>query len=122
MNCELIKEIENKEISKISQEKDIPEFRAGDTLRVSSKITDGNTQRIQNFEGVVIARSNSGINSSLTIRKISYGCGVERTFMIYSPLVSKIAVVKRGIVRRAKLFYLRNLSGKAARIKERKTR
>ncbi len=97
---------------------DIPEFAAGDSLRVRVKIVEGTNSRIQNFEGVCIARSNSGLGSSFTVRKISYGEGVERVFPLHSPLLDGIEVVRRGRVRRAKLYYLRALRGKAARIAE----
>ena len=99
---------------------DIPEFRAGDTVRVHAKIVEGTRERIQMFEGVVIARQGSGVREMFTVRRISYGVGVERTFLVHSPRIDKIDVVRRGIVRRAKLYYLRNLTGKAARIKERR--
>ena len=99
---------------------DIPEFRAGDTVKVYAKIVEGNKERVQVFEGVVIARSGSGSQENYTVRRISYGVGVERTFPVHSPRVEKIVVVRKGIVRRAKLYYLRNLTGKAARIKERR--
>ena len=98
---------------------DIPEFRPGDTVRVHAKIVEGTRERIQMFEGVVIARQGSGVREMFTVRRISYGIGVERTFLVHSPRIDKIDVVRRGIVRRAKLYYLRNLTGKAARIKER---
>ena len=98
---------------------DIPEFRPGDTVRVHAKIVEGTRERIQMFEGVVIARQGSGVREMFTVRRISYGVGVERTFLVHSPRIDKIDVVRRGIVRRAKLYYLRNLTGKAARIKER---
>lgn len=117
----LIQQYEKKEIAVALEKKTIPDFRAGDTVAVSVRVIDGTTERTQNYEGVVIARRNSGITSSFVVRKVSYGEGVERRFMLYSPVISKIVVVKRGIVRRAKLFYLRNLSGKAARIRERIT-
>ena len=97
---------------------DIPEFRPGDTVRVHAKIVEGTRERIQMFEGVVIARQGSGVREMFTVRRISYGVGVERTFLVHSPRIDKIDVVRRGIVRRAKLYYLRNLTGKAARIKE----
>jgi large subunit ribosomal protein L19 len=97
---------------------DIPEFRPGDTLRVHVKVREGQRERIQVFEGIVIRRRGSGISETYTVRKISYGVGVERTFPLHSPNVEKIEVVRRGRVRRAKLYYLRGLSGKAARIKE----
>lgn len=97
---------------------DLPKFRAGDTLRVHVKVKEGNRERIQVFEGVVIKRRGGGISETYTVRKISYGVGVERTFPLHSPRVDKIEVLRRGKVRRAKLYYLRNLRGKAARIKE----
>ena len=99
---------------------DIPEFKAGDTVKVYCKIVEGTRERVQLFEGVVISRSRSGVRENFTVRRISYGVGVERTFLVHSPRLEKIEVRRRGIVRRAKLFYLRGLSGKAARIKERK--
>ena len=99
---------------------DIPEFRPGDTVRVHVKVIEGKNERIQMYEGVVIARKNAGLRETITVRRISYGVGVERTFLVHSPRLEKIEVRRRGIVRRAKLFYLRGLSGKAARIKERK--
>ncbi|NIK10768.1 50S ribosomal protein L19 [Alkalibacillus sp. S2W] len=99
---------------------DVPEFRAGDSVKVHVKVVEGNRERIQVFEGVVIKRRGGGINESFTVRKISYGVGVERTFPIHSPRVDKIEVSRRGRVRRAKLYYLRNLRGKAARIPERR--
>ena len=116
----LIEQFEQNQISKLIENKDIPEFRAGDTVKVSVRVVDGATVRHQMYEGVVIARRNRGVTSSFVVRKVSHGEGVERRFMLYSPIVSKIQVVKRGIVRRAKLHYLRNLSGRAARITERK--
>ncbi|GLG00535.1 LSU ribosomal protein L19P [Alicyclobacillus sacchari] len=97
---------------------DIPEFRPGDTVRVHVKVREGQRERIQVFEGVVIRRRGSGISATYTVRKISYGVGVERTFPLHSPKIEKIEVVRQGKVRRAKLHYLRGLSGKAARIKE----
>lgn len=99
--------------------KTIPEFGAGDTLRVHVKVKEGNRERIQVYEGVCIARKNADVNSNFTVRKLSFGEGVERVFPLYSPIVAEIEVVRRGAVRRAKLYYLRNLRGKAARIKER---
>lgn len=116
-----IAQYEQKQIAELTKDKEIPEFQAGDTVRVSVKVIDGNNTRLQAYEGVVIAKRNSGITSSFLVRKISHGEGVERRFMIYSPIVAKITVVKRGVVRRAKLYYLRNLRGKAARIQERIT-
>ena len=100
--------------------KDIPEFRAGDTVRVGVKVVEGTRERIQNFEGVVIARSNRGMGSNFTVRKMSFGEGVERVFPLYSPIVDSITVVRRGVVRRAKLYYLRGRTGKSARIAERR--
>ncbi|NCP24587.1 MAG: 50S ribosomal protein L19 [Erythrobacter sp.] len=100
--------------------KDIPEFRAGDTVRVGVKVVEGQRERVQNFEGVVIARSNRGMGSNFTVRKMSFGEGVERVFPLYSPIVDSITVVRRGVVRRAKLYYLRGRTGKSARIAERK--
>jgi large subunit ribosomal protein L19 len=114
----LIQQIEAEEISKAA--KDIPEFRAGDTVRVGVKVIEGNRERVQMYEGVVIARSNRSINSNFTVRKISFGEGVERVFPLYSPIVDSITVVRRGVVRRAKLYYLRGRTGKRARIAERK--
>ena len=98
---------------------DIPAFRPGDTVKVHAKIVEGSRERIQVFEGVVIARQGVGVREMFTVRRISYGVGVERTFLVHSPRIEKIEVTRRGIVRRAKLYYLRNLTGKAARIRER---
>ena len=103
-----------------SQRADIPEFRAGDTLKVHVRVVEGNRSRIQVFQGVVIRRQGSGLRETFTIRKMSFGVGVERTFPINSPVIDKIEVVTRGDVRRAKLYYLRNLRGKAAKIKEKR--
>jgi large subunit ribosomal protein L19 len=116
----LIQELEAEAIAALSETKDIPEFRAGDTLRVGVRVVEGERTRVQNFEGVCIARSNRGINSNFTVRKMSFGEGVERVFPIYSPNVESITVVRRGIVRRAKLYYLRGRTGKRARIAERR--
>ena len=99
---------------------DIPEFKAGDTVKAYCKIIEGTRERIQLFEGVVISRSGSGVRENFTVRRISYGVGVERTFPVHSPRIDKIVVARRGIVRRAKLYYLRNLAGKAARIREKR--
>ena len=99
---------------------DIPEFRAGDTVKVHVKVVEGNKSRVQVFQGVVIARSGSGASETCAVRKVSYGVGVERTFPLHSPIVEKIEVVTRGDVRRAKLYYLRDLRGKAAKIRERR--
>lgn len=110
-------------ISVLEQEqlrKDIPDFRPGDTVRVQVKVVEGNRERVQAYEGVVIARKNGGLRETFTVRRISYGVGVERTFLVHSPRLAKIEVVRRGIVRRAKLHYLRGLTGKAARIRERR--
>jgi large subunit ribosomal protein L19 len=112
----------NQLVREITQEqlrKDIPDFRPGDTLKVHVKVVEGSRERIQVFEGVVIKRRGSGISETFTVRKISYGVGVERTFPLHTPRIEKIEVVRRGKVRRAKLYYLRDLRGKAARIKER---
>ena len=99
---------------------DIPDFKAGDTVKVYWKIIEGTRERIQLFEGVVISRSGSGVRENFTVRRVSYGVGVERTFPVHSPRIDKIVVARRGIVRRAKLYYLRNLTGKAARIREKR--
>lgn len=99
---------------------DIPDFRPGDTLKVHVKVVEGNKSRVQVFQGVVIARSGDGIRESFAVRKISYGVGVERTFPLHTPIIEKIEVVSRGDVRRAKLYYLRGLRGKAAKIRERR--
>lgn len=111
----IIETLENEQLRN-----DIPEFRPGDTVRVHVKVVEGKTERVQVFECIVIARKNAGVRETFTVRRISYGVGVERTFLVHSPRLEKIEVKRRGIVRRAKLFYLRGLSGKAARIKERK--
>ncbi|MFD1067598.1 MULTISPECIES: 50S ribosomal protein L19 [Oceanobacillus] len=108
------------DVTKDQLRTDHPDFRPGDTLKVHVKVVEGSRERIQVFEGVVIKRQNGGISETFTVRKISYGIGVERTFPLHSPRVDKIEVSRRGIVRRAKLYYLRNLRGKAARIKERR--
>ena len=114
----LIEKFEQEQIAKYAANKKIPEFKAGDSVRVSVKVIDGTTERLQAYEGVVIAKRNRALTSSFVVRKISHGEGVERRFMIYSPIVHSIEVTKRGIVRRAKLYYLRQRSGKSARIKE----
>ena len=118
----LIQQIEAEEIAKATSGagKTIPEFRPGDTLRVGVRVVEGERTRVQNYEGVCIARSNRGINSNFTVRKMSFGEGVERVFPLYSPNVESIEVVRRGVVRRAKLYYLRGRTGKRARIAERK--
>lgn len=107
------------EVTKDQLRTDHPDFRPGDTVKVHVKVVEGDRERIQLFEGVVIKRQNGGISETFTVRKISYGVGVERTFPLHSPRIDKIEVSRRGKVRRAKLYYLRNLRGKAARIKER---
>ena len=109
-----------REVTTDFQKTDAPAFRAGDTVKVSVKIKEGNRERIQFFEGLVIKRQGGGISETFTVRKISYGIGVERTFPIHSPQVEKIDVVRRGKVRRARLFYIRGLSAKQSRIKERR--
>lgn len=110
-------------ISVLEQEqlrKDIPDFRPGDTVKVHVKVVEGNRERVQVFKGVVIGRQNGGVRETFTVRRVSYGIGVERTFLVHSPRLAKIEVSRRGIVRRAKLHYLRGLTGKAARIRERR--
>lgn len=109
-------------VTKDQLKTDTPNFRPGDTLRVHAKVVEGTRERIQLFEGVVIKRRGSGISETFTVRKISYGVGVERTFPVHSPRIDKLEVIRRGQVRRAKLYYLRDLRGKAARIKERSYR
>ena len=116
----LIQQIEAEQIEQLSAEKDIPSFRPGDTVRVGVRVVEGERTRVQNFEGVCIARSNRGMGSNFTVRKISFGEGVERVFPLYSPNIDSITVVRRGIVRRAKLYYLRGRTGKRARIAERR--
>ncbi|MFT3757536.1 50S ribosomal protein L19 [Thauera sp.] len=114
----LIQQLEQEEIARLTQGKAIPEFAPGDTVIVQVKVKEGNRERLQAYEGVVIAKRNRGLNSAFIVRKISSGEGVERTFQTYSPLVAGIEVKRRGDVRRAKLYYLRQRSGKSARIKE----
>jgi large subunit ribosomal protein L19 len=114
----IIETLEQEEISKLTAEREVPEFSAGDTLRVHVKVVEGTRERVQVFEGVCIARKNSRLNSAFTVRKISYGEGVERVFPLYSPRIEQIEVMRRGAVRRAKLYYLRELRGKKARIAE----
>jgi len=111
----LIRSIEEEQLKK-----DIPDFRPGDTVRVHVKVVEGNRERIQVFEGVVIRRRGRGLGETFTVRRVSYGVGVERTFPLHSPKIDKIEVVRRGRVRRARLYYLRNLQGKAARIRDRR--
>ncbi|MEK9745423.1 MAG: 50S ribosomal protein L19 [Candidatus Puniceispirillum sp.] len=114
----IIDRIEKKQIDKVLEQRALPEFGPGDTVRVDVKVIEGTRERIQAFEGVCIARKNDGVNSSFTIRKISYGEGVERVFPTYAPQVAGVTVMRRGRVRRAKLYYLRGRTGKAARIAE----
>ncbi|AKQ41956.1 50S ribosomal protein L19 [Aurantiacibacter atlanticus] len=114
----LIQQLEAEAIEALG--KDIPNFRPGDTLRVGVKVKEGTRERVQNFEGVCIARSNRGMGSNFTVRKMSFGEGVERVFPLYAPIVDSITVVRRGVVRRAKLYYLRGRTGKRARIAERR--
>jgi large subunit ribosomal protein L19 len=114
----LIQQYEAAEITRLSAARAVPEFAPGDTVRVMVRVVEGERTRAQAFEGVVIARSNKGLNSNFTVRKISYGEGVERVFPLYSPTIAEIVVVRRGDVRRAKLYYLRGRSGKSARIAE----
>ena len=114
----ILQKYEADEVARLSALRAVPEFVPGDTLRVAVKVVEGERSRLQNFEGVCIARSNKGLNSNFTVRKISYGEGVERVFALYAPTIAEIAVVRRGDVRRAKLYYLRGRSGKSARIAE----
>ena len=115
----LIKEIENEQVAKLAAGKEIPDFQPGDTVVVNVKIVEGDRARVQAYEGVCIGRAGSGLNENFTVRKISYGEGVERVFPLYSPMIDSIEVVRRGKVRRAKLYYLRGRRGKSARIIER---
>ncbi len=117
----IVEQIEQAQVEKLAEARPIPKFSPGDTLRVKVKVVEGARERVQAFEGVCIARRNRGINSSFTVRKISYGEGVERVFPLYSPRIDEIEVVRRGDVRRAKLYYLRGLRGKRARIAEKTT-
>ena len=115
----IIQELEREQAEKIAAKRQVPDFSPGDTVVVAVRVKEGERSRIQNYEGVVIARSGSGLNENFTVRKISYGEGVERVFPVYSPLVDDIKLVRRGKVRRAKLYYLRGRRGKSARITER---
>ena len=117
---DIIREIDIEQMAKLSEGKTMPEFQPGDTVIVNVKVTEGERTRVQAYEGVVIARSGGGINENFTVRKISYGEGVERVFPLYSPNIESIEVVRKGAVRRAKLYYLRGRTGKAARIAERR--
>ena len=116
----LIQQLEAEQIQKLTATRAIPEFRPGDTLRVGVKVIEGDRTRVQAYEGVCIARSNKGMGSSFTVRKMSFGEGVERVFPLYSPSIDAIEVVRKGAVRRAKLYYLRGRTGKSARIAERR--
>ncbi|MGI9450000.1 MAG: 50S ribosomal protein L19 [Geminicoccaceae bacterium] len=116
----VIQELEQEQITQLTEDRSLPEFGPGDTVRVNVKVVEGTRERIQAFEGVCIAKKNRGLNSAFTVRKISYGEGVERVFPLYSPQIADIQVVRRGRVRRAKLYYLRGRTGKAARIAERR--
>jgi large subunit ribosomal protein L19 len=116
----LIQTIEAENIAKLVEKRAIPEFRPGDTLKVGVRVVEGERTRVQNYEGVCIARANRGMGSSFTVRKISFGEGVERVFPLYSPNIDSIVVVRKGAVRRAKLYYLRGRTGKSARIAERR--
>ncbi len=118
----LLEKFEQQQMEKLLEKKTIPDFRPGDTLRVNVKVVEGNRTRLQAFEGVCIARAGGGINQNFTMYKVAYGDIVERVFQLFSPLVESIAVLRRGRVRRAKLYYLRDLSGKAARIEDRTNR
>lgn len=114
----IIDQLEAEQMAAIAEKRTIPDFAPGDTVRVNVKVVEGSRTRVQAYEGVCIARSGSGLNESFTVRKISYGEGVERVFPVYTPLIESVDVVRRGKVRRAKLYYLRGLTGKAARIVE----
>ena len=116
----LIQTLEAEQVAALTELRAIPEFRPGDTIRVGVKVTEGERSRVQMYEGVCIARANKAVNSNFTVRKISFGEGVERVFPLYSPAIDSIEVVRRGAVRRAKLYYLRGRRGKSARIAERR--
>ena len=118
----LIEQLEKEQVAKLTADKEIPDFEPGDTVQVNVKVVEGDRSRIQAYEGVCIGRSGHGVNENFTVRKISYGEGVERVFPLYSPMVDSIKVVRRGKVRRAKLYYLRDRRGKSARITERTDR
>ncbi len=115
----IIEQLEAEQAAVIAEKRTLPAFQPGDTVRVNVRVVEGNRTRVQAYEGVCIARSGAGLNESFTVRKISYGEGVERVFPVYTPLIESVDVVRRGKVRRAKLYYLRGLTGKAARIVER---
>ncbi|MEM0907845.1 MAG: 50S ribosomal protein L19 [Pseudomonadota bacterium] len=116
----IIDELNAEQIAAIDEKRKLPDFQPGDTVRVGVRVTEGTRTRVQNYEGVCIARAGAGLNENFTVRKLSYGEGVERVFPVYSPMIEKVEVVRRGKVRRAKLYYLRGRTGKAARIAERK--
>ena len=118
----ILDKIGKSQMEAVTEQRSIPEFGPGDTVKISVKVVEGSRERVQAFEGVCIARSNRGVNSSFTVRKISYGEGVERIFPLHSPKIQAIEVMRRGAVRRAKLYYLRGRTGKAARIAEKNTR
>lgn len=118
----IVEQIEKEQVEKLSSERPIPEFGPGDTVKVNVRVIEGTRERVQAYEGVCIARKNDGLNSAFTVRKISYGEGVERVFPLYSPRLDSIEVIRRGKVRRAKLYYLRGRRGKSARIAEKNTR
>ena len=115
---DILRQLEAEQAAKIEAKRTLPEFQPGDTVRVQVRVTEGSRTRVQAYEGVVIARSGAGLNENFTVRKISYGEGVERVFPVYSPLVEGVEIVRRGKVRRAKLYYLRDRRGKSARISE----
>ena len=115
----LLQQLEQEQVDTLVAQRAVPDFRPGDTVKVSVKVVEGDRERVQAFEGVCIARKNAGINSNFTVRKISYGEGVERVFPLYSPRLTAIEVLRHGAVRRAKLYYLRDRRGKSARIRER---
>lgn len=117
----IIQQLETEQAAEIAAKRQLPDFSPGDTVVVGVRVTEGTRSRVQNFEGVVIGRSGGGLNENFTVRKLSYGEGVERVFPVYSPIVESVKVVRRGKVRRAKLYYLRGLTGKRARITEKKT-
>lgn len=120
MTTDIIRQLEAEQAAKIEEKRKLPAFQPGDTVRVQVRVTEGTRTRVQAYEGLCIARSGAGLNENFTVRKISYGEGVERVFPVYSPIVEGVEVVRRGKVRRAKLYYLRGLTGKAARIAEKK--
>ena len=117
---DIIRQLEAEQAAKIEEKRKLPDFQPGDTVRVQVRVTEGTRTRVQAYEGVCIARSGAGLNENFTVRKISYGEGVERVFPVYSPIVEGVELVRRGKVRRAKLYYLRGFTGKAARISEKK--